>query len=282
MSPKSNALRLGVKRGWIEFVHSLKNSQDIFWTLFVTAILILVLWLQRNASVEGMSLAMLSLPGLLGVSVASGGLMGLAGSLSYDREDGTLLRAKATPQGMFGYLVSRIIYVTLTTFLSLFLLFIPALLFIDGLTDIGLVGLLWFIVFFFIGLLATAPIGAIAGSLVKTSASGFGLTFLPLAALGAISGIFYPITSMASWLQDLAQVFPVYWLAHGMRYAFLPEGAAVAELGGVWRPEMAVAVLTVWAVVGLLFTPRILKRMARKVSGSEMQSRKEQMMQRGY
>lgn len=282
MSPKSNALRLGLKRGWIEFKHSLKNSQDIFWTLFVTAILILVLWLQRNSEVEGLSLALLSLPSLLGISVASGGLMGLAGSLSYDREDGTLLRAKATPQGMFGYLVSRIVYITLTTFLSLFLLFIPALLFIDGLTSIGLSGLLWFWVFFFAGLLATAPIGAIAGSLVKTSGSGFGLTFLPLAALGAISGIFYPITSMTGWLQDIAQIFPVYWLAHGMRYAFLPEGAAVAELGGVWRPEMALAVLAAWAIMGLLFTPRILKRMARKVSGSEMQSRKEQMMQRGY
>lgn len=282
MSPKSNALRLGLKRGWIEFMHSLKNSQDIFWTLFITAILILVLWLQRNSTVEGMSLAMLSLPGLLGISVASGGLMGLAGSLSYDREDGTLLRAKATPQGMFGYLVSRIVYITLTTFVSLFLLFIPALLFIDGLTSIGFSGLLWFWVFFFAGLLATAPIGAIAGSLVKTSGSGFGLTFLPLAALGAISGIFYPITSMAAWLQDLAQVFPVYWLGHGMRYAFLPEGASAAELGGVWRPEIALAVLAAWAIVGLLLTPRILRRMAQKVSGSEMQSRKEQMMRRGY
>lgn len=282
MSPKSNALRLGLRRGWIEFKHSLMNTQDIFWNIFVTGILILVLWMQRDAYVEGMQLAMLSLPSLLGISVASGGLMGLAGSLSYDREDGTLLRAKATPQGMFGYLISRIVYITLTTLMSMAILFIPALFFINGLTDIGLSGLLWFIIFFFAGLLATAPIGAIAGALVKTSGSGFGLTFLPLAALGAISGIFYPITAMAVWLQNIAQIFPVYWLGHGMRYAFLPEEAAVAELGGVWRPEIGLLVLTAWAIIGLLFTPRILKRMARKVSGSEMQSRKEQVMQRGY
>lgn len=282
MNPKQHAIKLGLKRGWIEFVHSLKNSQDVFWNLFVTGILILVLWLQRNSEIEGMQLAMLSLPGLLGISVASGGLMGVAGQLSYDREDGTLLRAKATPQGMFGYLVSRIVFVTLTTFASLVILFVPALLFIDGLTGIGLAGLGWFIGFFFLGLLATAPIGAIAGSLVKTSGSGFGLTFMPLAALGAISGIFYPIASMAGWLQGLAQVFPVYWLGHGMRYAFLPEGAAVAELGGVWRLEIAVAVLAAWTVVGMLLAPKVLRRMARKVSGSEMQSRKEQMMQRGY
>ena len=282
MNPKTNAVRLGVRRGCIEFVHSLKNSQDVFWNIFTTGILILVLWLQRNATVEGMPLAMLSLPGLLGMSVASGGLMGVAGILSYDREDGTLLRAKATPQGMFGYLVARIVYVTLTTLLSMVILFVPALLFIDGLTSIGLGGLSWFFVFFIVGLLATAPIGAITGSLVKTSGSGFGLSFLPLAALGAISGIFYPISSMSSWLQDIAQIFPVYWLAHGMRYAFLPDGAAVAELGGAWRPGLGLAVLAAWMVVGLLITPRILKRMARKVSGSEMQSRKEQMMQRGY
>lgn len=282
MSLKNKAIKLGFSRGWIEFKHSLKNSQDITWTIITTGILIFVLWLQRNSSVEGMQLAMLSLPGLLGIAVASGGLMGVAGTLSYDREDGTLLRAKATPQGMTGYLVSRIVVVTLTTILTLALLFIPALLFIDGLTNIGLTGFMWFVAFFVVGLLATAPIGAIAGSLVKTSGSGFGLTFLPLAVLGGISGIFYPITSMADWLQNVAQVFPVYWLGHGMRYAFLPEGAAVAEIDGVWRPEIAMVVLGVWAVIGLAFTPRILRRMARKVSGSEMQQTKERVMQRGY
>lgn len=282
MNPQSNAVKLGFKRGWIEFKHSLRNSQDIFWNLMITAILILVLWLQRNSEVEGMSLAMLSLPSLLGMSVASGGLMGVAGSLSYDREDGTLLRAKATPQGMLGYLVSRIVYITLTTMVTLVLLFVPCLLFIDGITGIGLSGLLLFLLFFFLGLIATAPIGAAVGALVKSSGSGFGLTFLPLAGLGAISGIFYPITALADWLQTLGQIFPLYWVAHAMRYSILPDEAAVAELGGVWRPEMAAAVLVAWGVVGMLFAPRLLRRMARKVSGSEMQARKEQVMQRGY
>lgn len=282
MSPQSYAVRLGFRRGWIEFNHSMRNSQDIFWNLFMTAIFILVLWLQRNTMIEGFSLAFMVLPSLLGVSVASGGLMGVAGQLSYDREDGTLLRAKAVPQGMLAYLVSRVVLATLTTVFSMLLLFIPALFFIDGLTSIGWNGLGWFCVFFIVGLLATAPLGAAVGSLVKSSGPGFGLTFIPIGILTAISGIFSPITNLAGWLQAVAQLFPVYWLGHSMRYAFLPDEAAAAELGGVWRPEMAVIVLLAWAVVGMAFAPRLLRKMAQKVSGSEMQSRKEQVMQRGY
>jgi ABC-2 type transport system permease protein len=134
---------------------------------------------------------------------------------------------------------------------------------------------------FLLGLFATAPYGAIIGSLVKSSSSGFGLTFLPLVGLVAISGIFYPITALAGWLQTVAQVFPVYWLGHGFRSVFLPNTAA-AELQGSWELGTVFLVLTAWAIVGFLFAPRVLRRMARRESGSSMQQRKEQVMQRGY
>lgn len=282
MNATLQAVKLGLERGWIEFKQFLRNPQEIFWALFMTAIFVLVLWFQRKAQVEGVSLAFLSLPSLLGVTVASGGLAGVAGALSYDREDGTLLRAKALPQGMVGYFVSRVVYIVLTTLVNMIILFVPCAFFISGLTGIGFVGLVSFIGLFFLGLLATAPIGAMVGSMVKSSGSGFGLSFMPLLVLGAISGIFYPITSLAGWIQTIAQFFPVYWLAHGMRMAFLPEAAAAAEIGGQWRPELMLAVLGAWAIIGMLFAPRFLRKMARTVSGSEMQARKDQVMQRGY
>lgn len=282
MNVRTNTIKLGLERGWIEFKHTLTSSQDLTWNLTVTAILVAVLWFMRNGEIEGIQRAFLVLPGLMGMTIASGGLMGVAGTLSYEREDGTLLRAKATPQGMVGYLISRVVYIVLTTFVSLVLLFVPALFFVDGLLSLGIGGALFFTALFFLGLLSTAPIGAAIGALVKTSGSGFGITFLVLGGLTAISGIFYPITAMAGWVQTIGQIFPVYWLGHGMRYVFLPEEAAVAELGNVWQPGVAVVVLLAWSVVGMLFAPRLLRKMARKVSGSEMQSRKEEMLNRGY
>ena len=71
----------------------------------------MVLLFQRNATVEGstLPLAMLTLPGIIGLWVAVTGYQGAAGWLAAEREDGTLLRAKAVPQGMVGYLVARIV-----------------------------------------------------------------------------------------------------------------------------------------------------------------------------
>ena len=48
------------------------------------------------------SLGTLALPSMLGMNVALGGMLGMIQLLTVDREDGTLLRAKATPNGMAG------------------------------------------------------------------------------------------------------------------------------------------------------------------------------------
>ncbi len=108
MSPTINAVRLGIARGWIEFkMFFLKNPQGLISTLIFAILLIGVLWFERTTKFEGVSLAILTLPGLLGMLIANEGLSSIAKLLSYDREDGTLLRAKAIPQGMVGYLIAR-------------------------------------------------------------------------------------------------------------------------------------------------------------------------------
>lgn len=282
MNAVAHATRLGISRGWIEFKQYLRSPQEMIWAIVMSAIFIGVLWFQRDQTIEGVSLALLTLPSLLGMTIAQGGFMGAASVLSLDREDGTLLRAKATPQGMVGYLVSRILYVMLTIILSLVILAIPSLFLVNGLANISGEGLFTLVWIFILGLLATAPWGAIVGSLVKSSSSGFGLTFLPLIGLIAISGIFYPITAMAGWLQAVAQVFPMYWMGLGMRSAFLPDSAAAAELAGSWRTGETVVILVIWAIVGMLIAPRVLRRMAQRESGSTMEQRKHQAIQRGY
>lgn len=282
MSPVRKAVRLGFARAWIEFKQFLKSPQELIWTFMMIGIFVLVLWFQRNKEVEGISLALLTLPSVLGMMIAQGGFSGTAGQLSYDREDGTLLRAKAIPQGMVGYLVSRLASIMLTTILSLVIMVIPSLFFIDGLSDIGLASLLTFSWVFVLGMLATVPFGAIIGSLVKSSNSGWGLTFLGLGAIVAVSGIFYPITALAGWLQVIGQIFPVYWIGLGVRSAFMPDSAVVAELGNSWRTPETIGVLAIWAVVGMALAPRILRRMAQRATGSDMEERKQQVLQRGY
>jgi ABC-2 type transport system permease protein len=130
-----------------------------------------------------------------------------------------------------------------------------------------------------LGLVATQSIGAALGALVS-SPRGAGYLSLPVIGLVAISGIFYPITALPGWLQGIAQAFPMYWLGLGMRSALLPDAAASVELGGSWRHLETIAVLGTWAVLGLVMAPIVLRRMARRESGSRVAERREQLLQR--
>jgi ABC-2 type transport system permease protein len=128
-------------------------------------------------------------------------------------------------------------------------------------------------------MLAALPIGAVLGS-VFSSARGQGLLMLPILGMIAISGIFYPVTALPGWVQWVAQAFPVYWLGLGMRSALLPDAAVTVEIGESWRHLETVGVLTAWAVLGLVLAPVVLRRMARRESGSSVAERREKSLQR--
>jgi ABC-2 type transport system permease protein len=274
------AIRAGIARGWIEMRHGLADPQEWLFSVLVVGSLVLVLYFQRDSTVEGttLSLAALTLPGLAGMMIAYGGFMGMASSLAFDREDGTLLRAKATPNGIGGYLVSRIIYTGVYSLIVLVLMLVAGRVFVEGLTADWLT-LAWVVV---LGLAAVLPWGAVMGARTKSSTSSTGLTFLILGGLVGVSGIFYPVTAMPGWLQGLAQVFPMYWLGHGVRAALLPDGAAAAEIGGAWRLWQAAGVLGAWTVLGLLVAPAVLRTMARREAGSSVQAHKQRIMSRGF
>jgi len=159
-------------------------------------------------------------------------------------------------------------------------IFVPSLLLIPELTGIGLTGWLTFLWVLALGLLATLPIGAVIGSLAKSPNTVNGLVTLPIIGVTAISGIFYPIFALPGWVQAVAQVFPVYWLGLGVRSAFLPDSAAAVEIGASWRHLETVGVLGAWALVGLALAPMVLRRMARKESGANMEARRQRALQR--
>jgi ABC-2 type transport system permease protein len=281
MSPVASALRAGWSRGLIELRQTFTNPQDVFGQLFWPTLTLVVIWFMRDNAFgsSGLFLGTLALPSAAGMYVALNGLTYMSQLLTIEREDGTLLRAKATPNGMLGYLVGKIVTVAGVLLTSVVLLLVPGALIVDGLA-LGSAGswltLSWVIV---LGMLATLPVGAALGALA-TSPRSLSLVTFPILGLVAISGIFYPITSMPGWLQAVAQVSPIYWLGLGMRSAMLPDAAVVAELGASWRHLETAGMLGLWAVLGLVLAPVLLRRMARRESGSSVAERRERQMQR--
>ncbi len=220
-----------------------------------------------------------AMPSILGGLIAFGVVIGPAYQLAMEREDGTLLRAKAIPHGMTGHVTGQIVGQALGLLPMLTVILLPGLLLFDGLMANGIAGWLTVLWVVALGLLATLPIGIVIGSLVPSAQKVGTWGMLPILVLTAISGIFYPMQQMWGWVQAVAQVFPIYWLGLGMRSAFLPDAAAALEIGGSWRTAQTVAVLSAWAVAGLLIAPVVLRRMARRQSGSQVEAAKQQALQ---
>jgi ABC-2 type transport system permease protein len=281
MNPTRHAIRLGLRRGWTEFVLSLRSAQDQGFYLFMGVVTLAYLWFNRDTEVEGTDLLLpsVALPSILGALLAFGVVIGPASGLAMEREDGTLLRHKALPHGMQGYVTGQLLLHSLGIVPLLLVILLPSFLLFDGLMSNGAAGwatVAWVLV---LGLLATLPVGMILGSVVPSVQKIGTWGMLPILLVTGISGIFAPIQLLWGWVQVVAQVFPIYWIGLGMRSAFLPDAAAAAELGGTWRTGQTVLVLVAWAIVGLLVTPTVLRSMARRQSGSQVQEAREAALQ---
>lgn len=276
----THAIRLGLRRGWLEFVQSVRSTQDQGFYLFTAFLAVGYLFLRRNTEVEGTDLLLpsVALPSILGAFVAFGVVIGPAYTLAMEKEDGTLLRHKAVPHGLAGYFTGQLVYQTLNLVPQMVSILVPSFLLFDNLMadPSGWFTVAWVLL---LGILAAMPIGMVIGALVPSTQKVGTWGMLPVMVLAGISGIFYPLQQLWGWVQVVAQVFPMYWLGLGMRSAFLPDEAAALEVGESWRTVETVAVLGVWAVVGAVLTPVVLRRMSRRSTGSQVQAAKEAAVQ---
>jgi ABC-2 type transport system permease protein len=280
MSPATAAVRVGWSGGLIELRQSFTSGAGLWAHFFWPALMVGVVWFLRDVGFgdSGFLLGTLVLPGILGMN-AGMAMVTMSQTLAAEREDGTLLRAKATPNGLLGHLTGKVVSVSGGLLADLVIFLVPALIIVPGLAAGSAAGWLTLAGVLVLGLLATLPLGAILGSFFA-SARGQGLLTLPVLAAIGISGVFYPIIWMPGWVQAIAQVLPIYWLGLGMRSALLPPAAVSVELGDSWRHLETVAVLGGWAVAGALLAPIVLRRMARREAGSSLDRRRERALQR--
>ena len=279
MSPALVATRAGLSRGWIEFKQTLTTPNDVITILITTGgFLAAMIWTRHtHLPGTGFSLGTTMLVSVLGLNVWVYGVVTMADLLVVEREDGTLLRAKAIPNGMVGYLLGKVVNISGQIALAVAATLLAGAFLFTGLAMGSPGSWLTLALVLVLGLLATLPLGAVLGSLFPSQRSA-GPILLLLAGLAAISGIFYPITHLPAILQWTGQAFPLYWMGLGMRSALLPSAMATAEIGHSWRQLATVGVLSAWAVAGLVLAPVVLRRMARRESGSNVAARREKAM----
>ena len=135
------------------------------------------------------TLAQLGIPGILAITLLSTGMMGAAGQLVTEREDGTLLRAKAVPNGLAAHLMGNVLVIGAISFSPMLLFVLATTLAYRDATPRGAAGWLVFVGVCLLGLLATLPAGAVLGALVKNMATYGWLTLILYASIATGSSI---------------------------------------------------------------------------------------------
>lgn len=255
-------IRLGFTQVALELKSFLRAKDMVLFTLGLPLMFLLIFGLVFSGSLEGtdVSVGQWFTPGIIAASVLSAGFVNLATSMAIERHDGTLRRLALTPLPTSSYLIGKILMTALTAFaMTAVLLAVGMLLF-----DVTLpsqasrwFAFAWVLV---LGVLAAAVLGVGLSWIPRSAKSASAVFNLPFLALMFISGVFIEFNSLPAWLQTVAGVFPLRWLASGMRYVFLPpEFEAVFEPSGSYQLGLGAAVLGAWVVLGFLLSVATFK-----------------------
>jgi ABC-2 type transport system permease protein len=124
-------------------------------------------------------------------------------------------------------------------------------------------GWLTFAWVFLLGVTTSAVLGIALSRLPRTGKSATAVIIPITLVLQFISGVYLAFTQLPEWLQNFASVFPLKWMAQGMRSVFLPEAFESQEQGGVWDLGGVAVATSLWLVIGLIvcrFTFRWIRK----------------------
>ena len=199
------------------------------------------------------------LPGMVATGVVLTSFQNLATFIASERDDGTLKRLRATPLPASAYFLGKTGQVLLTAGVqTALLLTVAALVYDVPLPDDA--GRWWTFAWVFVLGTATGSVCGVAFSSLPRSGRSTSAVVVPIVlVLQFVSGVFFRFDELPGWMQQVAAVFPLKWIAQGMRSVFLPDGAAALEPSGSWQHGATAAVLAAWLVVGLVVGVRTFR-----------------------
>lgn len=95
-----------------------------------------------------------------------------------------------------------------------------------------------------------------------------------------LSGVFFVYSALPGWMQHIAAIFPLEWMTQGLRAAFLPDAARVAEVARSREQGRTALILLAWVVGGIALRVRTFRwprcRRARSPTSSRPASQPSQ------
>jgi ABC-2 type transport system permease protein len=232
----------------------LRDKQARFTTLILPIVLLLVLVSVGGGDksvVEGgreIKVAVFYIPGLIALGIVSASFANLVVDLVTQRESGVLKRRRATPVPAWALIAGRTLTAAAASLVTAaILLFVGAQVYDFAVPNSALPAAAVVIA---LGSAAFSTLSYAVAPLIRTAAAIQPFIQLVLLPLYFISGVLIPQSKNPGWVNDIATVFPLAHVAHGLHRAFDPThsglGLGVTDL----------LVLAAWTGCAFVFAVR--------------------------
>jgi ABC-2 type transport system permease protein len=248
------ALRVGLTRGRLEVLMFFRERQAVVFVFALPAILLVLLGsiYGHDAAGYGISIGQLFTAGMIAGGIGATTFQNLGLTIAAERERGTLKRLRGTPMPPAAYFIGKIIQVFVCTIAEVVVLVVVGMAFYH--LHLPTSAARWWTLawVFVLGTIACSLIGIAISSLGRSATNSFPVITLPFLVLQFISGIYVPFNDVPPWLRSIASVFPLKWMAQGLRSVFLPPQAANLEPSHAWQHGQIALVLLAWIIGGLV------------------------------
>jgi ABC-2 type transport system permease protein len=239
-------------RAVVELKEFFRQREAVVFTLMLPVLLLVVFGAVLDFDLGGgVSFTQYFMAGIIAAGVLGASLQNMAISIATERSDGTLKSLAGTPMPKSAYFVGKVVQVLAVTVAIIAILLAIGVLFYG--VDLPSGG--DWPTFAWVTLLGSASctlLGISLSSLARNGRSA-SATVTPFALLlQFISGVFFQFSEIPTWMQTVAALFPLKWMAQGLRSVFLPDSLAALEPAGSWEPGRTALVLGAWCVVGLV------------------------------
>ncbi|WP_267245823.1 ABC transporter permease [Streptomyces sp. PR69] len=247
------AWRLGLARGALEVKQFFRQRDQAVFTFAFPIVLLFLFASIFSDDVEGAGItaSQLYVPAMIAAGIMATSFQSLGISIAIERDEKQLRRLRGTPMPPAAYFLGKVWLVLVTGLLETAALLTVGAVFYG--VDLPTEPSAWlrFGWILLLGLTGCALLGIAISSVPKSGQSASSVVVLPFLVLQFISGVYISIDTIPSWMLNIGALFPLKWLAQGLRGVFLPESAMVLEQAGGWEYGRVALVLGAWCIGGL-------------------------------
>lgn len=204
---------------------------------------------QKSTATSNLSSFDYVFSGLIGFSILSLGIFGLANQMPAEKKTGVFRRLRATPLRASQLVFANMLYYMLVGIISIILMFVVA----TWIFNFSMRGdWLNLIPFILLGIVTMFGFGLAIGGWAKNENQSAALTNVVALPMMFLSGVFFPRFLMPDWLQAITGYLPLSPIIDGMRM-IMTESKTLLDLG----PELAV--IAIWAVAIYVIATRVFR-----------------------